>query len=394
MNGIFKAAKAMQKQLVTDRRFLHAHAEVGFALEHTVRYVTERLQKAGYQVKPCGKAGVIAEIGDFSKNNGAILLRADMDALPIKENSGEPFACKTGNMHACGHDMHAAMLLGAASLLKARQTELKRPVRLLFQSAEEILEGAKEAMENGALDCVEKAAMLHVLTDIPLKAGTLVVPTAGVGAPAADYFEISVNGKACHGSTPQNGVDALTAAAHILLALQELPARELPTNIPAVLTVGKMQAGVAGNAIPDRAELCGTLRAMDEGLREYIKKRLVEIAQTQARVFRAKAQTKFLGGCPTLQNDGGMVAFTLDILRKVLGEKQVLSAADLGGGVKNASGGSEDFAYITHKVPSVMLALAAGEKNKGYEYPLHHPKARFDESVLPIGAATLAAFAL
>lgn len=395
MRELVKKAKKIENEIVADRRFLHAHAETGFDLPQTLAYVFKTLQALGYTVRPCGKAGLVTTVGNFPDSAAdAVLLRADMDALPVQEKSGLPFACKTGNMHACGHDTHTAMLLGAARLLKTEEKALKRPVKLLFQAAEETLEGAKDVLKNGVLDGVSRAVMLHVLTGIPLAAGTLVVPEQGVGAPAADYFQITVRGKACHGSAPQNGVDALTAAAHILLALQELSARELPSNIPAVLTVGKMQAGVAGNAVPDFAELCGTLRAMDENLREYIKKRVREIVKKQAEVFRAKGSLRYTSGCPALQNDGGMVAFTLDILRKTFAKTQVLSAAELGGGVKNASGGSEDFAYIAREVPSVMIALAAGEKGKGYEYPLHHPKARFDENALHVGAAALAAFAL
>lgn len=392
-NFIFSQAKNLQKEMTENRRFLHAHAEVGFEVGQTKAFIKSKLEEMGYAPKDCGRAGLVARIGKGDKKND-LLLRADVDALPIREKTGVAYACKTGNMHACGHDMHAAMLLGAAKLLKENEKRLRGGVRLLFQPAEEILEGANDCIQAGVLEGVGGAAMIHVMTDTPLPTGTLIVPSSGVGAPAADYFTIEVEGKACHGSAPQNGVDALGVAAYILLALQEIPARENPASVPAVLTVGTLSGGNAGNAIADYAKMQGTLRAFDEGVRENMKKRLDKIARFVAKSFRAKAKISFQGGCPTLQNDRGMSAFTEEKLKKALGKNEVFSVADLGGGVTQKSGGSEDFAYISQKTPSIMLALAAGETEKGYRYPLHHPKANFDESALYKGAGALALLAL
>lgn len=392
MKNIVNEAKAMQGELEACRRYLHAHAEVGFGLDETKAFVAESLRESGYEPRLLGKA-VVASVGKRT-GSGAFLLRADMDALPMRERSGEKFACKTGNMHACGHDLHAAMLLGSVKLLKRRENALRGEVRLLFQPAEEILQGASAAIKAGALDGVKGALTLHVTLATPLKSGTLVVPPAGVSAPAADYFRIIVKGKSCHGSAPQNGVDALVAAAHILLALQEIPARELSVHTPATLTVGTLQGGSAGNAIADKAELCGTLRAFDEQTRARIKTRLSEIASRVARAFRATARIVFEGGCPSLWNDEGVLAFAEKNARALLGEEYVLSVEKMGGETAKRSGGSEDFAYISRRVPSAMLALSAGSDDEGYVYPLHHPKARFNEAVLPLGAALLAANAL
>lgn len=234
--------------------------------------------------------------------------------------------------------------------------------------------------------------MAHVLTATPLPTGTLIV-AQGTSAPAADFFRITVKGKSCHGSAPQNGVDALTAAAHIIVALQELSARELSVSNPAVLTVGTCQAGKAGNVIADTAELNGTLRAFDERVRAQVKKRISEISRSIAKAFRTTAKTQYGGGCPTLVNDEKLALFTLETLRKTLGKNYILSAAEIGGAITERNGGSEDFAYISQRVPSVMLALAAGEEKDGYGYPLHHPKVRFDERALPVGAAAYAAVA-
>ena len=400
MEQLLENAKKIQTNLVKIRRFLHQNAETGFDLPKTLAFVEENLLKMGYTPQRCGKAGIVATLQPSSprqRQNKAILLRADMDALPIKEATGQPFACKTGKMHACGHDMHTAMLLGAAHLLKTRQAGVTRPIKFLFQPAEEMLEGAKDVLKGGILETPEvgSAVMIHVLTDVPLPTGTIVVSAEGVGAPAADYFTITVKGKGCHGSAPQNGVDALTAAAHILIALQEISARELSPAQKAVLTVGSMETGGAGNVIPDKVTMRGTLRAFDENVRAQMKERMEKISQNVARAFRAKASLSYQGGCPTLRNDGGMSALSYQILQKTMKKNAVYLSSQLGGGeTETRSGGSEDFAYISRRVPSVMLALAAGEPEKGYRFPLHHAKADFDESVLWKGSFALSAIAL
>ena len=391
MKTLLDEAKSLQKELVNIRRYLHKNAETGFQVDKTYAYIKARLEEYGYTPKKCGKAGLIATVG--KKMGKTILLRADIDGLPIAEETGLNFACKHQNMHACGHDMHVAMLLGAAKLLKAREKELNGCVKLLFQPAEELLEGAKNVIENGVLESPkpQAAMMLHVMTNVEIPAGTAVVASGGVSAPAADFFSIKIKG--CHGAAPWKGVDALSVAAHILLALQEIPARELPIATPAVLTVGTVRSVGADNAISDLAELNGTLRAFDETIRKQVKKRIETIAQNVAKAFRATAEVVYGGGCPTLINDEKLSAFAEEALKGALGQEKVFTSNGLGGDVRANSGGSEDFAYISHKVPSVMVALAAGEPKNGYEYPLHHPKADFDEKTLPVGSAIYAQMA-
>lgn len=387
METILDEAKKLQNELVGHRRYLHEHAEVGFDLPKTYDYIKSTLQSYGYTPKKCGKAGLIATVG--RKSGKTILLRADIDGLPITEKTGLAYGCKNGCMHACGHDLHATMLLGAAKLLKAHEKELKGKIKLLFQPAEELLEGAKDVLEGGLLDepKPDVAVMLHVLTGVPIPTGTAVVASGGVSAPAADFFYIKVQGKGCHGAAPWNGVDALTVSSHILLGLQEISARELPAATPAILTVGTVQSEGADNAIADSAILKGTLRSFDEKVRKMVKKRMEQISKNIAKAFRATAETTYNGGCPTLINDEKVSFFVEEILKKTLGVERVFSSNDLGGDVRANSGGSEDFAYISHKIPSVMVALGAGQQDKGYPYPLHHPKAAFDEGVLWIGSA-------
>ncbi|MBE6800721.1 MAG: amidohydrolase [Ruminococcaceae bacterium] len=383
-----KEAKEFENEIIKSQRYLHQNAEVGFELPKTAEYVKNKLEELGCEVVACGKCGMVTTIG---KGQGkTFLLRADMDALPIKEESDIECVCETGNMHACGHDFHTAMLLGAAKLLKKHENEINGRVKLMFQPAEEILSGAKNMIENGVLENpkVCAALMLHVMAGLPLKTGTVIVAN-GVSAPAADYFTINIQGKGCHGSTPQQGVDSLTIGSHILIALQEINARELGVSDEATLTIGKINGGTTGNVIADKAVLEGTLRAYDEEVRGNIKKRISEITQGIAGTFRGKGSADFGNGCPPLKNNGELSEEIEGYLTVAFGEEWVFNTERMGGRTSK-SGGSEDFSYISQEVPSVMLALAAGNSEEGYIYPQHHPKVRFDEKVLPIGSAILA----
>lgn len=391
---ILQEAKALQEEIKSHRLWLHTHAETGFDLTETKPYVKSTLTEMGYTVQECGKAGLVTTVG--KPGGKVLLLRADMDALPIAEEADVDFACKNGRMHACGHDMHTAMLLGAAKILKAHESELDGMVKLMFQPAEEIFEGSKDMIASGALENPrpDAALMIHVAAGMPLPAGTVVVSAPGVSAPAADYFTIRVHGKGCHGSAPQNGIDPLTAAAHILIALQEIHARELSASNEAVLTIGTFHAGEAGNVIPDTATMGGTIRTYDEKTRAYLKERMTAIAQSIAEAFRAAAEVSFGSGCPTLVNDKDLSEKVTGYLKDLLGANRAFTTAELSGGKPARGGGSEDFAYVSHEVPSLMLALAAGEPSKGYVYPQHHPKVKFDESVLSTGAAVFVDCAL
>lgn len=386
-------ANLLRDDILQFRRWLHAHAETGFDLTETKAYVKNTLEEMGYCVSECGKSGLITTIGP--SGGKVLLLRADMDALPITEETGLPFSSTNGNMHACGHDLHTAMLLGAAKLLKNHEAELSGQVKFMFQPAEEIFEGSLDMIKNGVLENPkpDAAIMMHVSAGIPLPTGTVIVSSPGVSAPAADYFSIQVQGKGCHGSAPQNGIDPLTAAAHILIALQEIMAREIGSSEEAVLTIGSFHGGEVGNVIPDSAVLNGTIRTYDEKIRAFLKQRLNEIAQGIAASFRCAASVSFGSCCPTLINHPELSEHITVILRQLLGKGTVFTTEELGNGKPQRGGGSEDFAYITQEIPSVMLAMPAGEPAKGYNYPQHHPKVIFDENVLSAGAAVFAGIA-
>ena len=392
MQKLLEAAQAQAQQLTEDRRFLHAHAETGFELNATFAYVWQRLEEAGLSPRRCGRCGIVADVGAGART---VLLRADMDALPIREETGLPFACTQGNMHACGHDLHTAMLLGAARLLKEREDDLPGRVRLMFQPAEEILAGAADMLENGLLEgTTPKAAfMLHVLTNLELPVGTAIVSAPGVSAPAAAFFEIGVQGRGCHGAMPHTGVDPLTTAAHIVLGLQQIQSRELALSQSAAMTIGMLQAGESANVIPDTARMQGTLRAFEDDTVAFMLRRAGEIACGTAAAFRAKASFRVFSSTPTLVNDAHLSNAALQTLRSLLGDEQVLLSSEMSGSGARSTG-SEDFAAVSHAVPSVMIALAAGSPGDGHDHPAHHPMTTFDESTLPVGAAAYAALAL
>ena len=396
---LLEEAENLRETIVFNRRHLHSHAETGFDLKDTYAFVKQVLTDMGYEPVKYGKAGLAALAGGKKKGK-VFMLRADMDALPIREETGLDFASQNGNMHACGHDMHTAMLLGAAKLLKDHEDEIEGTVKLMFQPAEEIFEGSQDMIEAGLLTNpeVDGAMMIHVMAGMPFEAGTVIVSSPGVSAPAADYFEITVQGTGCHGSMPNTGVDPLTAAAHILIALQEIHSRELAMDDRAVLTVGTMKAGTAANAIPDTSVMGGSIRTFDEEVRAYIKDRIIQIAQGIAKSFRAEAKVVFGSGCPTLKNDKEMSACAEKYAKELLGGRKAFSVAELnamsGEQKPSKSAGSEDFAYVSQKVPSVMLALAAGQPDKGCIYPQHHPMVKFDEDALTSGSAVYAYMAM
>lgn len=394
-NNILQEAAAYQEQLVQTRRYLHSHPETGFDLKNTTEYVRKELIAMGYEPVMCGKSGIIALAGK-KKSGKVFLIRGDMDALPIKEESDVPFSSDNGKMHACGHDMHTTMMLGAARLLKSHEYEIEGTVKLMFQPAEEIFEGSDDMINAGVLNSpdVDAAMMIHVMAGLPIPAGTVISCDGGVSAPAADYFYIDIQGKGCHGSMPNNGVDPVTIVAHIITGLSEINSRELGLSDNAVITIGTINAGNAANVIPDTAHMSGTIRTYDEETRSYIKQRVSDIASNIASAYRGSASVTYGSGCPCLLNNPDLATCSAKYLNELLGPSRTFTAAQLnamsGGGKASKSTGSEDFAYMSQKVPSIMFALAAGTPQDGYCYPQHHPKVKFDEAILSEGSAVYA----
>lgn len=377
-------------EIIDDYKYLHRCPGVGFNLEETCEYVKNKLSEIGCKPVECGKSGIYTDIGN--KNGKCILLRADMDGLPINEQSGVEFESENGNMHACGHDMHTSMLLGAARILKEMENNINGTIRLMFQPAEEILEGAKSMIDNGVLENpkVDAGVMIHVMTALPFECGTVIVASKGVSAPAADYFLVRIRGVGGHGAMPEKCVNPLNIGAHILLGINNIKALELDVNQKAVVTVSSISSGEAYNIIQDEASVRGTMRAFDEKVREYVKNRIVEISDNISGAFKGNARVSFERGCPTLINDEKISCHIEKTMIELLGEDKVFTTDGLAKEGFLGGNGSEDFSYISHKIPTVMIGLVAGQKEKGYEYNLHHPKVKFDLDALCYGAVIYA----
>lgn len=384
--SILEEAKNISDILKEHRRYIHQNAEQHLEMPKTAEYVMNTLRGLGYEPERVGSSGVMAMAGG-KKPGKVFLLRADMDALPIQEESGEPFACQTGSMHACGHDCHAAMLLGAAQLLKVHENEINGTVKLMFQPAEETLAGAKMMIDAGILENpkVDAAMMIHVTGSTPLPTGTIMIPDAEAGAAAADWFKISVQGKGGHGAMPDTGVDPLNVLSHIHLAIQAINSREVSPADVAALTVGQMHGGATSNVIPDTAMMSGTLRTLDNSVREFVKRRIVEVSESTAATFRAKATVEYERGCPCFEINEPLLKELSGYAKEMAGKSGVWDMSEAK--VKNKNMASEDFSWVSVEVPAVCLSVSTGSPEEGYQYPLHHPKAVFNESALSIGAA-------
>lgn len=376
----YERALALRAETVAHRRYLHTHAEAGLDLPMARDYVMQTLRSCGLQPEECGY-GVTATLGSGGK---CLLLRADMDALPMAEESGLDFASRTGTAHTCGHDFHTAMLLTAAKLLKEDESQLLGTVKFMFQPAEEIFEGAKNMIENGILENpkVDAALAFHVAPGrIPV--GLYMYNNTGTMMASVDGFRIEVKGKGSHGAYPQNSVDPINIAVHIYLALEALIAREVNPEKMCVMTVGKFQAGTAANIIPETCLLEGTIRTNDTACRETLVRRMQETARLTAEAYGGTAEVTMTSGVAPLICDKTLATEMAGYMAQV--------------GIPNAMGypgvtasASEDFATVAEAVPSCFVHLSAGFLDERGDWPAHNPKVRFNEDVCPIGAAAYA----
>ena len=392
--NVQEVAAQYGEYLIEKRRYFHQHPEVSTKEYHTSKAIKEALDEIGVSWRPCGlETGVLVTI-QGAKPGKTILLRGDMDALTVQETTGAPYASKNeGIMHACGHDCHTANMLGAARLLKAHEDELEGQVKLMFQPAEETMDGAKMMVENGILKDpdVNAALGIHVFTNLPLPAGTVIMTGADSKMAAVDWFTIKITGKGCHGAQPNNGVDPLNVMSHIHLALQAINAREMDPADNMVLTIGQMHGGNTSNVIPQEAMMSGTIRTLKNTTREMVKTRMDAIVSTVAAAFNAEAHVEYGSGCPVLFHNQELYGE----VKGYLGELEGVHFVDLNDiGQHMSNMGSEDFSYVANEVPTVFLGIAAGQPEQGYCYPQHHPKAMFHEDALPVGAAVYAHVAM
>lgn len=368
--NIIQEAKQNHETVVSWRRTLHQIPELGIKLPQTVAFITEKLEEMDipYEVyEDC--SCVTATIG---KGGKCILLRGDMDALPVPEESGLDFASTNGNSHACGHDFHAASLLGAAKILKAHEAELPGTVKLIFQSGEEVFLGAAAAIRNGVMENpkVDAAFATHVFASMPVN--TVLY---GKYPMAAVYgFKIRIQGRGTHGSSPESGVDPLTVGANILLALQEIVAREISAADEAALTIGHFEGGSVANVIPDFAILEGTLRTFKPEVRAYIIPRITEIAESIAKTYRASVTVEELSSVPAVVIDDGMTAMMENAVKELDNGMTTVSALH--------AMGSEDFAFYSELVPSLMIGMGAGVEDMSKWVGQHNPRVLFNEDIL------------
>ena len=371
----------LKDETIANRRHIHKNAETGLDLPKTKAYVMEKLTEYGLEPKDCGY-GVTATLG---KGGKVLLLRADMDALPMPEESGEEFACPTGKeAHTCGHDFHAAMLLTAAKMLKEKEDTLEGTIKFMFQPAEETFEGSKNMIENGILENppVDAALAYHVSPG-KMPIGLFMYNDKDTMMYSVDGFKITIHGKGSHGAYPHVGVDPINIGVHIHLALQELIARESDPTHSCVLTIGQFAGGTAANIIPETAVLQGTIRTNKPEARELLVRRMKEVAEKTAAVYNGTVDIEMISEVPPL-------ICNPKLTDEVVGYMQELGIPGLTPYPGISASASEDFAVIAEKVPSTFMYLSAGYLDERGQYPAHHPKAQFNEDVCPIGAACLA----
>ena len=387
--SILQQSMALKDDMKQWRETLHRHPELGLDTAWTKQFVYDRLVEMGYQPKKVGEAGFTVLAG--KPGGKVILLRADMDALPLEEASGEPFRSEyPGKMHACGHDMHTAMLLAAAKMLKANEALLEGQVKLMFQSGEETGEGAKNMVEAGVLEDphVDAAEMIHVAAGAPFPTGLVLIPQGGTGASASCRFRIVVTGKGGHGAMPAGCIDPITAICHIHSGMEEIYAREAELCDFLTMTVGMIRAGDAPNIIPNTAEMSGTIRTMSLEKMEWAQKRLKEVAVGIGSAYRTQVEVIYEKLLPPMIADTETADSAGKYLKELLGQGAMRVPSGTQGG------GSEDFAHVAVKVPSVPMFLAAGNSKEGYIHPVHHPEVRFNEDAMPTGAAAHVYFAI
>jgi amidohydrolase len=382
--GLLAGARAITPYMVSIRRRIHQNPELSFEEVETQKLVLDELKGLGLRGKKAAGTGVVAVLG--TGNAPSVALRADMDALPVTEMTGLPFVSKRpGLMHACGHDAHVAILLGAARLLRER--DLPGRVVLLFQPAEESPPGgASLLIQEGVLTEHGVGAAFGLHTDPTIPTGRIGLRSGPLMA-ATDRFEIIVRGRGGHGGRPHQAIDPVVAAAHVVTGLQTIVSRRIDPAKAAVVTVGTIHGGTKSNIIADEVRLEGTARSLEDSVWRQIPELIEEVVAGVTKALGATYEYRYTRGYPVLVNDEKMVSIADEVTREALGPRATvwLEAPLLGG---------EDFAYYAKEVPAAFLRLGTGNEKKGVVHPWHSARYDVDEDALPVGAAILAGCAL
>ncbi|MGC8598598.1 MAG: M20 metallopeptidase family protein [Thermoplasmata archaeon] len=376
---ILEQARSKQKEIVELRRLLHQYPEVAHREFKTHRILLEHLERLGIEIRaPVAGTGIVADIRGKGRGK-TVALRADIDALPIKEENDVPYrSLNDGFMHACGHDAHMSMVYGAALVLNDMRDKLDGNVRLIFQPAEEegTLGGAKPMIEEGALEGVDYILGMHVWPELP--EGT-VGYRSGPFFAAADTFHLDIIGKGGHGAKPDMTVDPIVVSSKVIDALQLISSREIDPLEPVVVTVGSIHGGTAHNIIPDRVEMKGTVRTMNPKTRDTMEARMRRIIGGITSAFNASYSLNYIYGYPVLVNDRNVTEIMRSNLENLVGKERVVEARQTMGG--------EDFAYYLQKVPGTFLLLGVYNEKLGYVNSVHTSRFNLNEDILPLGSA-------
>jgi amidohydrolase len=389
--GLLDAARALQPRTVSLRRQLHKHPELGLDLPKTQAAVQHALEGFGLQVSTGKSCTSVTAVLNGEQPGPTVLLRGDMDALPLQESSDLAFSSEVdGMMHACGHDTHTAMLVSAARLLQSRKAALSGRVVFMFQPGEEGEHGARHMLEEGVLEAggrpVEQAFALHITSTAP---SGVVMCRPGPMMASADAWTVTVTGKGGHGAMPDRAVDPVPAAAAMVGALQTMVTRRFSVFDPAVLTVGRITAGTTSNIIPETAELQGTVRTLSDEARALVQAEIPKVCENIAAAYSCKSTFRIDTGYPSTHNDASVAPRVLDLASTVLGEKNSMAMPE-------PLMAAEDFSYVLQQVPGALAFLGACPPGTTPEEaaPNHSNRVHFDESAFAHGVALYAAFAL
>jgi amidohydrolase len=377
-------AEELFDQLVSWRRDFHQHPELGFEETRTARIIAAYLQELGLEVQTgVGQTGVVGTL-DGGTPGPTLMLRFDMDALPIQEANDLPFASRlAGRMHACGHDGHVAIGLGAATLLARQQADLAGRIKFVFQPAEEGLGGAIAMIADGVLDDPhpDAALALHLWNHLPY--GQVRV-TPGPAMAASSTFTLTVQGKGGHGAAPHKANDPVLAAAHIVAALQSIVSRNIDPLNSVVVTIGEFSAGTTFNVIPETAVLRGTVRSYDNDTHRLIYRRILEMAKNMATAFGCEASMETVAIVPAVVNDVAVAQTVRQAAAGVVGAENVVDGRDMA---------SEDMGHFLEEVPGCYFFIGSAGESPELSFPHHHPRFNFDERALVVGLATMVAAA-
>lgn len=376
---------ALLARVVEWRREIHRHPELGFEERRTSTLVERELRAAGVETTRVLQTGVVGIVRG-AKPGKTIALRADMDALPVQEQSGEPFSSEIpGAMHACGHDAHTAMLLGAAVSVAAARERLVGTVKFFFQPAEEGPGGARPMIDAGVMasPAVDAVAMIHVFP--PLAAGTIGLPR-GMATASCDDFDLQIFGRGGHGGYPQRGVDTIPIAAEIVGALQRIASREVDPLQSVVVSIGRIDGGFRRNVLADSTKLEGTIRCLDEDVRKEIPARIERMVKGICEAHRASYKLNFVFGYPSVYCDPALVDHVDAIARSTSGIGEVVP-------LPTPTMGAEDFSYFAQVAPGCLIRLGSAHPGDRNPAMLHSPQFRLDESALAVGVRLLCALA-